>query len=249
MVSERIILGIIGLVMGLAAGTFSYLLRGVTKGAVKGWLYLSLTGASLFLWGLLWSLGNFIDNEQIKIIATGIVVPIVAFFAALGYTSFATEFGVKKPGWLSVRNIVIIIAVVYVIVGGYNYFFTDYSSIIYETGTVGLFVGGVAMIIAAVSSFLLFRGTGRYIWLMQVVYTLLVLVGLWSINYASLCCWEEGELTDHDACSSIDFEYQEIFNLPCAPGGVEFAGAVYNSIAVGLVIFAGSLGAFWWRLR
>ncbi|MFW5991263.1 MAG: hypothetical protein ACOCQX_03455 [Candidatus Nanoarchaeia archaeon] len=249
MVSERIILGIVGLSTGLLAGIFAYLLQKVTKGAIKGWLYISLEGAALFCWGLFWSLSNFFDYVPGKMLATGIFVPFIAFFASIGYTSIAKQFGVNMPKWLNVRNVVILNVVAYFILGIYNYFFSAYSSLAGEIGTVGLFQGGLGMLVGSISAFYVFKGTRRYIWLSQGLYTIFCTIGLWSLNYTALCCWEQGPLNSSEVCSSLTYEYLAVFQIPCLASIIPITDVFYNFMAIGLIMFAISLIVFWWRLK
>ncbi len=249
MLTERFILGFFGLAIGIISGIFAYLLRRVTKGATKGWLFLYLEGLALFLWGLFFSVSVILDSVTGKILVTGILVPFICFFGLLGYVSFLSDFGIKKYGWINARNCAIFSFVLYVFVAAFNYFFSSSDWPVYGLGTVGIFVGGFLALLASIAAFILFYGTGRYIWFSQFLYVIMVFLGLWSISYVSLCCWDEGPLSEDEVCIPVDYEYQEIFSMPCFSPIIPVADFFYNMIAAGLLIFGGSLGVFWWRLR
>ena len=246
MAYEHLIFRLSGIIVGLALALFSYSIMKATKGASKGWLYFTIAGFFFFMFTVTSSLFTVLDITIARIISHILFIPgtivLVASFAQL-----TEDFNIRKPSWLSPRNIVIANIGIIIVLFLFYLAYTD-MAILPMLLTVVIFDAMLVNFLGIFSTYYLWRGTSRKIWLSLLAFTLLFMLGQLSAIYSGQCCSEVAPFTAEPACADYILDYVRIFPVPCNTMGVAFADIGYNALTLGGLLLVANFFYLWRKL-
>lgn len=231
----------IAVFIALLMAFFAYKIYSNTKGATKGWLYLSLAGILLFIWSSTALLFSVFDILYARILFGVVSLLLMAFFVSVAYTKLAGDFNAGMPKWITPKLSGSLVIVFFLVMLGFNYFTYGLSNMELFFRAVlssAKWMLGVIMLYTCIPTFYIMKSSKNLTWVFAFLFCLFVGLGLNIGQYHDGCCWSGGESKEAGlaACDGYGLDYVSISEMPCVDSIVG-AGKMYQLfLLVGLIV-------------
>ncbi len=237
------------IILGIIIGYLALSVYRITKGGSSGWYYLTSAGAFLFLWSASTMLFSLVDVPVARYISGIIFLLGMGVAFPLCLTKLLEDFGARKPKWLNVPVVLIILAGIYIVILLANIISGNFSEPLITLLSISHIMLGIGHIIAILPAFLLSRATKQRPWKLMLVFAVILGVGINLGQYYVNCCSEDEEFSQKELCVGYDLDYSKIYNLPCI-GWVVSLGKYYQiSLFLGIIILPIAIYQLNCRLR
>lgn len=225
---------------GILIGLFAFQIYKLSKGGLRGWMYISIFGGFLFFWAAASLATSLIGIGLLEKIAGTIGLLGLAFFVPLSYTKICEELNLKRPDFLSTRVSVGFTSLVLMALLLLNVFSPSFAEFPMEKiVSISLFTLGFAMAFALIPLYVLVVNVKKAPWIIALVATVLLSFSLFVGQHYNGCCGEGGEFEEIDElCGRYNLHYIEVTEGPCV-GGVVKVGEFYQAyLTIGILLIA-----------
>jgi hypothetical protein len=231
--------------MGILVAYFTYRIYVMTKGGSKGWKYMAITGASLFLWAtfqVIFSL--FITGDLarfIRIISGTILFPIITIYGLLCPIALLKDMEIKKHKFLTERNAWYYFLSLMILLLFYNLLLIFPQEIFSELLSVAHDLVPLCFIFATYGYYLLWKGTKKGVWIVMYLGTLLIVVGTILNSLSANCCGTPDISQNLKSLCQEGYRYDYVAStpIPCEliKGILPFAFRGSLFILIGVVFY------------
>ncbi|MFO7710516.1 MAG: hypothetical protein R6V53_02005 [Candidatus Woesearchaeota archaeon] len=219
--------------LAILMGYLAYQLFVLTKGATKGWMYLSIGGFSLFMWAASIVLFSVIfPHETLRYLTGAFFLFMMAIFQPLAYTKLAESFHARLPRWWNVPTLLALIGLVVFTLMAYG---SMGSFGLQNFLTVAHFTLAICMLFALLPSYRLMKETKKSPWIFSFLFCLVVALGMNVGQYYNNCCNETSEFSENEVCA-YDLDYLGIYEAPCNAGVLSVARFYQLFLLVGIIL-------------
>lgn len=202
--------------LGIALAYLVIVMYRRTSGGSKGWLYLMITYVSLGVWAFLQMVFLLVfPNFLARVLVGMILLFTMGISNPLATIKLSSDMRLKRP-WCFTRNYFFgFAAVVYLIIGVYNFIITPASEMLAEVLSVTLLSLAVLFLVSFYGYYLIYRGTQVRFWLIVGIGALLVSLGVGLVLLFADCCGPGGQIVGTAACSEWMYDYADVSPAPC----------------------------------
>ncbi|MGM5488129.1 MAG: hypothetical protein ACQESG_04225 [Nanobdellota archaeon] len=232
--------------LAVAMGVFAYQVIVLTKGAMRGWVYLSLSGFALFLWATCVLVFTVIfPHDLLRFLSSAFFLFVMSFLVPLSYTRLAESFGVL-PRWWNVPLFVGSLGfVIFVLLA----FATTGEFGLQTLMSIAHFSLAIGMTLAVMPSFFLMKVTKKKPWLFAFLFCLIIAFALHVGQYYDNCCYEGSDFSDSSVCEGYNLDYVGIYSAPCISGLVAIGSLYQLFLLLGVVCGTISFFQVWRGLK
>ncbi len=240
---------IISIIIGLLIGYFTYMIHRFTEGGSKGWEYFAIGGLSLTLWSTLQVVFSLIINSPVpRIILGTVTLPLIAIFSSIGPVKLLEDMNIKKPKWLTIRNVLYYFILVIIALSLYN-FLTPFNYPSNEILSIAHDTIPFCFIIGVFGNYLLWKGIKSKVWFLIMISAISIIIGTGLISYSGNCCGPGEVLAGQEICAKYPYDYVASTPLSCVEFLIPISlfGSLF--LIIGVLLYAIAFGILWNRMR
>ncbi len=240
---------IISIIIGLLIGYFTYMIHRFTEGGSKGWEYFAIGGLSLTLWSTLQVVFSLIINSPVpRIILGTVTLPLIAIFSSIGPVKLLEDMNIKKPKWLTIRNVLYYFILVIIALSLYN-FLTPFNYPLNEILSIAHDTIPFCFLVGTFGFYLLWKETKLKSWLMIKIGTVLIIVGTILNSYSGNCCGPGEPMQSLSQCARYSFDYVASTPFSCLESliSISLFGSLF--LIIGILFYTIGFGTLWSKMR
>lgn len=205
--------GCIAIISSILIAYFTYSIYKFTKGGSLGWKYFAIGGICLGIWASGFILfDSFFKILELKLLTSSIAIPLIAIFYPLAPIKLIKDFGIKKPKWLSEKNLLFLFSILFFPLLIYNLVLPSelkvpYFWILAEIAEDGVFTMVFTFIFAIVGCYYLWKQTKLKPWKYLGIAAFFVCIGQFFSELATGCCLTNTNLNlpefSQELCKSL----------------------------------------------
>lgn len=218
-----------------------------TKGATKGWLYLSLYGLTNSFLSLIILIDSVVYTPITRFLYH-IIHPIgallIAFFVSNAIAHFLKDFGIESRLQTKryLQGAFFLILAIFLAMGFYR------GMGIYRFDSVAMYTLAASLLVTSISIFRVWRKTGKLAWLVVFLSALVPAFPVIGINYIGSCCHVDGPMVGQAICENTQ-RVASPFIQYCSPFIVELQGFMLMFLLVGVSLSAIAYYLIWRSIR
>lgn len=222
---------------GVLMGFFAYQIFRYSKGGLRGWMYLSCFGFSLFFWATTALITKIIGVTLLERITGILGLAGMAFFLPLAYSKLTDELNLKKPKFLNGTFSVAFSSLVFLILIAMNIIkptFMEYP--LDKLLSISHFGLGVCVLFAIFPLYFLIVNIKKKPWVIAMIATIILAMSLFVGQHYDGCCGKNGELQDNEElCGNYDLPYVQVSDMPCYAPIVSFGEFYQAYLTIGVL--------------
>ncbi len=219
--------------LGTILGILSYKIFVLTKGSIRSWIYLVISGFTIAAWAILQT--ALPDMSLVVNLSSIIGYIIIAIFLPLGFIRLSNNFGIEL-NWLFTAGFMIpAYCTLWVVLLIVNLIILPYSEIMPVLAGISHILLALMSIYMAYPLYRIFEQTRKWFWGLMFVFSILLGVGIFLGAYFAGACEANPEVSE--LCEDFSTHYSEVVPLPYLQGLVDFA-SLYHILLFGALIFA-----------
>jgi len=212
-----------------------------TEGGSKGWLYMAVSFGSLGIWAISQLILTFAFNTPEGRLVIGILMFIfISLFAPLSAIRLARDMKCEIPKWMIERNVVIIYAVFFGALIGYNLMTS--SNLLGSLSSASILSIIPTFIIAWMGYCAIAKTTGKILWKWLAWGCIITMIGaVMIVSTYTNCCGAGAPLSGEVGCETWSYDYSPAIPFPCMAWALPFTSNSGAVVLVGILVLIFSI--------
>jgi hypothetical protein len=204
-----IIFRIVAGIMAIVAAWLGYNIYKHTRGATKGWVYMSIFSFSLAIWSVATLLFMGPEMAMPRYWSGILLFMVMSYIIPLAYSTLCVDFKLKVPRWINPRVSFLVITLMLLTLLGINF----YQLSIQRFLSITHYLLGLSLLFSAIPTFYLMHRTKRAPWILAFIFCIVSGFALDAGQYYNNCCGEK--IATDPFCDDYDLDYNSVYWGSC----------------------------------